>query len=173
MLSREGVINRLNGYWQMEAANVFLVPAAMIGTTYYQESTLGWLSVFAIVPMCALLVIGAAYWRGKLIQLKGDGGALDRMLAWAHRLDLPLAVLSVIALLLTLVSWVVPSLSVSLADRVVATIAASLAVLEYVNYYHRQLQHFDHLADFKRFLSGRGFRRAQMAVDLERFRRNR
>ena len=54
-------------------------------------------------------------------------------------------------------------------DRWVALAAAVLAALEYVNYYHRQLQHFDNFADIKRLLTGRGFRRSQMARDLERY----
>jgi hypothetical protein len=41
-----------------------------------------------------------------------------------------------------------------------------LAVLEYVNYYHRQLQHFDNKADFRRMLAGKGFRQSWMARDL-------
>jgi len=43
-------------------------------------------------------------------------------------------------------------------------------VLEHVNYYHRQLQHFDHWPDFKRLITGRGFRRSQLSVDLDDWR---
>lgn len=45
---------------------------------------------------------------------------------------------------------------------------AVLAGLEYVNYYHVQLQHFDNAADIKRLLSGRGFRPAHLARALRR-----
>jgi hypothetical protein len=31
------------------------------------------------------------------------------------------------------------------------------------------LQHFDNVADIRRLLTGRGFRRSQMARDLERY----
>ena len=54
-----------------------------------------------------------------------------------------------------------------LADRNVATACAVLAVLEYVNYYHRQLQHFDSREDFRRLLTGKGFRKSWLARDLE------
>ena len=60
-----------------------------------------------------------------------------------------------------------------LADRVAATGCATLAVLEYVNYYHRQLQHFDNKADFKRMLAGKGFRQSWLARDLSELRRQR
>jgi hypothetical protein len=43
-------------------------------------------------------------------------------------------------------------------------------VLEYINYYVVQLQHFDHASDFKRLLSGRGFREAHLAKALRAYR---
>jgi hypothetical protein len=42
-----------------------------------------------------------------------------------------------------------------------------LAVLEYVNYYHVQLNHFDNAADFRRLLSGKGFRKPHLARLVE------
>jgi hypothetical protein len=48
-----------------------------------------------------------------------------------------------------------------------------LAVLEYINYYHVQLQHFDHAPDWKRLISGRGFRRSHLAREIERWERER
>lgn len=72
-----------------------------------------------------------------------------------------------------LASWMTGEFALSLGDRITASIAASLAMLEYVNYYHRQLQHFDHAADWKRLLEGRGFRASQMATDLQRLRQKR
>ena len=44
-----------------------------------------------------------------------------------------------------------------------------LAVLEYINYYHVQLQNFDHGPTWRRFLRRRSFPRAHMAKDLELF----
>jgi hypothetical protein len=46
-----------------------------------------------------------------------------------------------------------------------------LAVLEYVNYYHVQLQHFDHDADWRRLMSGRGFRPSHLAREIDRWKR--
>jgi hypothetical protein len=45
-----------------------------------------------------------------------------------------------------------------------------LAALEYVNYYHRQLQYFDNMADLKHLLTGRGLKPAHMARDLAAWR---
>jgi hypothetical protein len=52
-------------------------------------------------------------------------------------------------------------------DAIAAAVLATLAALEYVNYYHVQLQHFDNAADFKRLVSGKGFRRAHLARAID------
>jgi uncharacterized integral membrane protein len=63
-----------------------------------------------------------------------------------------------------------PQLSTQFVAPVVLLL---LAVLEYINYYHVQLQHFDHVADWRRLVSGRGFRRSHLAREIERWRRER
>ena len=117
-----------------------------------------------------MLVIGGLYWRGKLDAMEGRPARLLSALALADRFETPLGTFSVAALTGALASWLIPALSVSQADRMAATASAVLAVLEFINYYHRQLQHFDHKADFKRLVINKGFRKSQMAVDLARFR---
>lgn len=154
----------------MEIGNAAIIPLTVLFVAWMSDSSLGWLTWISFLPMCGLLVIGGLYWRGKLLSLAGDTTALDSSLALADRVQLILALASAGTFLAAICAWIWPSLSVSLGDRIAATICSLLAVLEYVNYYHRQLQHFDHAADFKRLLTGRGFRRAQMAVDLARFR---
>ncbi|MBX7457532.1 hypothetical protein K3152_04660 [Qipengyuania sp. 1NDH17] len=168
--NRTDIRNRLAGYWKLELANAVMIPALAIFLTSTSHSELGWLSWLSFVPMSGLLVVGGLYWRGKLDALEGRAARLGRVLAQADRWQVPLAILSGAAFLAAIASWLDPGLSVSLADRITASVCSTLAVLEYVNYYHRQLQHFDHLADFRRLLAGRGFRPAQMAVDLRRFR---
>jgi hypothetical protein len=48
-------------------------------------------------------------------------------------------------------------------SAIAALILGTLALLEYVNYYVAQLQHFDHASDFKRLITGKGFRRPHLA----------
>ncbi|GAA4039451.1 hypothetical protein [Parerythrobacter jejuensis] len=167
---KSAIVDRLSGYWKMELGNVLLLPAAMIALSYIQGYSLGWLSFISIVPMAGLLVIGGLYWRAKLLSVQGLHTPLFRTMALAAKLQWPLAVSSFSVAALCLISWLYPSMSASFGDRCTASIAAALAVLEYINYYHRQLQHFDHAADWKRLLQGEGFRPAQMAVDLTRYR---
>ena len=54
--------------------------------------------------------------------------------------------------------------------NIVAIVLTTLAALEYVNYYHVQLQHFDNGADVRKLLRGAGFRQAHMARDLALYR---
>ena len=154
----------------MEAANVIVVPVCMV---YLAEGPIGWTSIVAAIPMMLMLIIGAAYWRIKVQKLEEPTRDVTPTLAIIAKAQQPILVLCIIATLAAGAAWLQPGLAVGLADKIVATTGAALAVLEYINYYHRQLQHFDSKADFKRLLSGRGFRPSQMARDLRDFRKGR
>lgn len=158
---------RLAWYWKMEASGILLFPALMF---WYSNFQLGWPAAIASVPMILILALGAAYWRGKLHQLTHPGFEFEKWLRAISLLQTPALVLTLAGILAAGTAWVFPQISAGLADRVSATGAAALAALEYVNYYHRQLQHFDHLPDFRRLLGGHGFRRSQLAGDLRAFR---
>jgi hypothetical protein len=53
-----------------------------------------------------------------------------------------------------------------------AAVLNLLAVLEYANYYHRQIQHFDRWSDFKRLVTTRRLRRSHMSRALEAHRKS-
>jgi len=166
--SRADLLKRLDPYWKMEAANVPLVPALLLWLNQ------GRISLVTAVPMAAttlLLVIGALYWRGKVRRLRGDGRNFTGLLRAIGVWQRPALVLTLLGCLTALGGWLVPAWSAGLADRNIATGCAILAVLEYVNYYHRQLQHFDNRDDFQRLLAGKGFRKSWMARDLEALRK--
>ena len=162
--TRADLLKRLDPYWKMEAANVLFVPLVLV---LLSEARLTWI---ALVPMAAtmlLLVIGALYWRGKVRQLRGEGRDFPALLRGIAAWRLPALVLTLAGCATAAVGWLVPEWSAGLADRNVATGCAVLAVLEYVNYYHRQLQHFDNRADFQRLVTGKGFRKSWLARDLQ------
>jgi hypothetical protein len=92
------------------------------------------------------------------------------MLEKIERARAPALALTCFAVAAAIVGWIYPPATRGLADQICATAAAVLAALEYVNYYLRQLQHFDNRADFERLLSGKGLRRSQMARDLDALR---
>jgi hypothetical protein len=101
------------------------------------------------------------------LQLTAAGHDLAPLFNIIGRIRTVALALTLMALAYSLVIWIKPELSAGLTERLIASGASAMALAEYINYYHRQLQHFDNMADFKRLLTGKGFRRSQMAVDLE------
>ena len=140
----------------------------MAGLCVFNEQAVGLALALACVPMCGLLILGGLYWRAKLHQLEGRRDTLNHILEQAVRWRMPLLATSLAAIVLAIMAWTA-DLAASTGERWAVTIAALLAALEYVNYYHSQLQHFDHWPDFQRLISGRGFQPSQMAMDLKRF----
>ena len=166
--TRADLLKRLEPYWKMEAANMLLVPVFLLWLNQWQ------ISVITVAPMAAtimLLAIGALYWRGKVRQLQGEGRDFTRLLRGISFCQRPALVLTLLSCLTALGGWLVPDWSAGLADRNIATGCAILAVLEYVNYYHLQLHHFDNQEDFQRLLAGKGFRKSWLSRDLEALRK--
>lgn len=161
---RAKLLHRLSRYWQMEAANVFVVPLMM---AYFSHGQLGWPAALAISSMSAMLAVGTVYLRAKYRQV-AFSEPIDRALGIVAAAQMPMLVGSLLALALMGLCWLQPDRTQGLAERWVVTVAALLAGLEYVNYYHRQLQHFDNASDWRRLLAGRGFRKSQLRRDLER-----
>jgi hypothetical protein len=170
MSTREKLKSRLNTYWQMEAFNaVIAIPIAIL-ISISNRSPVGTIGLLSLSPAIMLLIVGALYWRGKYRQLLGETKSLHRALDFADSMEWPSRIGCFIVTVLCIVVWAFPSVSAGLGDRIMTTIGAALAVVEHVNYYHRQLQHFDHLPDLKRLFTGKGFRPAQMSVDLQKWR---
>jgi hypothetical protein len=162
--TRADLLKRLDPYWKMEAANVVFVPLMLV---LLSKGQLGWVSLAPMAATMVLLVIGALYWRGKVRQLRGQGAGFEGLLKAIAAWQWPSLALTLAGCGTALAGWLFPAWSVGPADRYVATGCAILAALEYINYYHRQLQHFDNREDFQRLLSGKGFRKSWMARDLE------
>ncbi|MGB0906588.1 MAG: hypothetical protein ACPGVT_03760 [Maricaulaceae bacterium] len=173
MDKRAEISKRLKMYYQCELMNVVLMPGTMFGYAIYKGQKIGWTSVAACVPMCTLLLIGGLYWLAKYKAIHGKRTLLPKVMARASVLQWPLCIMSVAAFALVIAVWVVPGITHSTGDKAITSFAGIMALLEYINYYHRQLQHFDRAADFKRLLAGKGFRPAQMAVDLRKWRARR
>ncbi len=166
MAAPQSPASRLQWYWRTELWNAALLPVVALALFWPP----GWLSLVALIPMSGLLVIGGLYWRAKLRRLQGDPQVLSGFLAVASRLQPVLAAATATAVIVVTVAWFGGLSFRGTGDRVVATIAAALAAAEYVNYYHRQLQHFDRAADWRRLLTGRGFRPSHLKRDLARWR---
>jgi len=159
---------RLTSYWKMEGGCALAFP--ILGIWLGRPgSALEWGALMlALLACCALLLIGALYWRASLRLVRGDSAPLRTTLVIADRLQAILLALTLIAAAAVIALLMTGG---SRAPVIAASVFALLAGLEYVNYFHVQLQNFDHLPDLKRLLRTRRFRRAHLARDLADYRR--
>ncbi len=98
----------------------------------------------------------------------GSQSSVVSLMRILDRVQLPILFLVGVSWIVTVHALVVVGWSGAV---VAAFICSGLATLEYVNYFHVQLQNFDHAADIKRLMNGGGLRQAHMAKDLAAFRK--
>jgi hypothetical protein len=152
----------------MELLNALTVPGLAVWIGWPRDAIAALLLAAALLPTVALLVIGGLYWRGVAHRTRERSRALPAALKLANRSERSLVALTALALAATFALLLREGASRTMLAAAVSTL---LAVLEYVNYYRVQLQHFDNARDLKRLLRGRGFRLAHMARDLAAYRR--
>lgn len=162
------VAKRLKTYWQLEAANVLLLPAMVLFIVWGSGGTPDLTLAVALLANMVLLVIGACYWRIALLRIQGDTRPFER---WLPRL----AAAEPAALALTVLTVAVTAYDLATGDgwspqRIASVAMTTLAVLEYVNYYRVQLQYFDHAPDFAGLLKRKTLKRAHMARDIAEWR---
>lgn len=160
----------LSRYWKMEAGNVLLVPIIvwlMVWSAGDAPDAAFWLGAVA----CSwLLIVGTAAWLLVLARMDGKATLAEGLVAFCAHAEIP-------SLLLLIVATGAAAQSVIAAGWPPRTIAAAgltlLGWLEYVNYYHWQLQNFDSAIDVKRLMAGRGLRRAHMGRAVRAWRQAR
>lgn len=155
---------RLNYLWTFELANALLV---FPGVYYFISLNyrLGWFSFISLAVVCAILIIGAAFWFLKKRTL--DGSEFLFQLSVRHFFRASKIVFGA-ALLVLFVLFVIRAFgqkAVPPADLVVGSILTILVGLEYVNYYFVQLS-YDNRADIQYLLRHRRLKRAIMVREL-------
>jgi hypothetical protein len=151
----------------MEAANVVLVPALAVYFGW-PGAFLEWIALaVSALAASSLLVVGAIYWFGVSRRLRGDRSLFRRWLAVADQAERPILALIVAAAFAVAAALVMEGWTSAV---IAALVLVVLAVLEYINYYRWQLQHFDNWADFRRLLSLSGLKRAHSARELATYR---
>ena len=166
----EKLLKRLKPYWMMEGANVVLMP--LIAWFLISVVANGQITVAVIAAMLAtsfLLVVGTFAWKMVVDGLEGNSRSEVKWTPWLDLARWPAILLTILALIATVIeaSSTLPRVSASLIG---ASLLCLLAILEFVNYYHVQLQHFDHADDFQRLLSGKGFRRSHLSKSIRAYR---
>ena len=169
-MARERAAPRnLAAYWRMEAGNVVFVPGLALFFGFPADGIEALAIGVAIVATAGFLVVGTLFWRGVDRRLSiGDREAATRALSFADRVEKPLLATTAGALVATLLALAMNGWTYAV---IAAALLTLLAALEYVNYYQRQLQHFDNRADFMRLVTGRGGKPSHMARDLAAWRR--
>ncbi len=160
----------LASYWKMEAGNVLLVPL-MAGALVISAGDAPDLAAGLGAVACSfLLVVGTAAWLLVLARMDGKAAQAGRLVAFCARAEIP-------ALLLLLAASIATAVLIAGQGWPPRAIAAAgltlLGWLEYVNYYHWQLQNFDSAIDLKRLFAGRGLRRAHMGRAVRAWRAQR
>ena len=156
---------RLRYLRNWEAAGALLVPAVLVWAWSADAGHVAWpLRLPPLVLVSFLLVQGALYWHVKLESVRRRS-AFPSWFCGAFRL---LRLISAVGIAVVLGVGVL-SLTDGRDGRDLAWAAGLLAfgVLEYVNYYHRQLMH-DSAADWRYLHRHRRLRPAPLATDLRR-----
>ena len=161
---------RFDTYSKMEAGNVILVPAFALWLAWPRDLLEIFAMAAAIAACSGFLIVGAVYWHALHRRLRDRSASPARALTFVDRVEKPLLGVTAAAALATS--------ALGIREGFTACVTAAggltlLAVLEYVNYYRVQLQHFDNMADFRRFISMRGLKRAHLSRDLARHRARR
>ncbi len=156
---RAALRKHLSNYWKMEAGNVLLVPLIVWVMVWSAGDTPDAAMVLGAAACSWLLIVGTAAWLLVLAGLDGKPAQAARLVAFCARAE-PLSLLLLGVATLAAAHAVT---SGSWPPRTFAAVGLTLlGWLEYVNYYHWQLQNFDSAIDAKRLAAGRGLRRAHM-----------
>jgi hypothetical protein len=170
MATSSSPVRRLTTYWKIEAGNAVFIPALAVFLVLKSGGTISAALVLSGLACSFHLVIGTIVLRMMLRKARGEANATaDRvpLLIWMRWPAIGLCVAAAAAIA---AEWINGSPVLS-TQYVAPAVLLLLAVLEYINYYHVQLQHFDHAPDWQRLISGRGFRRSHLAREIDRWKR--
>jgi hypothetical protein len=150
----------------LEALNVFLLPAALIYVWNATGGNVGWaVRVLALVPLCCILAQGSLYWHLKIRSLV-DGASLPAYFPASYRFfelsDVAALGVPSVALLATLLSG-----RASMTDAACSASLLAFATVEHVNYSAWQLMH-DNVNDLRYLRRHRRLRQVPLAEDLRR-----
>jgi hypothetical protein len=167
-MSNASAIRDFRSYGMLEGFNAVLLPAAAIYFGWPPDLAGGTVLALAILGLVIGLVVGTFYWLAVVSQIKRNTRPMHAAMKLASAAQWPMVFIVAAAgigvgALISSRGW---SLSIG-----VAAVVTLIAALEYVNYYHVQLQHFDNANDWRRLRSGKGFRRSHMARALAGWRR--
>jgi hypothetical protein len=156
---RAALRKHLSSYWKMEAGNVLLVPLIVWAMVWSAGDAPDVAMGLGAAACSFLLVVGTAAWLLVLAGLDGKPAQAAKLVAFCARAEIP----SLLLLGAATIADAHAALNGGWPPRTIAATGLTLlGWLEYVNYYHWQLQNFDSVIDARRLAAGRGLRRAHM-----------
>lgn len=162
---RQKLLRRVRSLRNMEALNIFFLPAC-IWFILARFQVQNWQPyAFAMFMICVILAQGVLYWHWKLQAIqhgKCMPDAFCRLFSFFKWGNVALLILFPAAALL---GSMLPGVNFQMS--VGAGLIYLFAILEYVNYYHYQLSH-DNWNDLRYLLKHRRLRRSHLYMDMHR-----
>jgi hypothetical protein len=165
-MSKPYLIRRLGWYYPTERFNAFFFGAASCYIVWSYPLAKFLFLLHGLISMTYILFQGQKYWQLKLHRLRGKPFDQTAALAFfrrSQRINLGLIGLMPIVFLVQtfLLHWTIGSTGILLG----ALAANGFAILEHINYYHRQLS-VDNLPDWNYIGRHKRLKVAQLARDL-------
>ncbi|MAP79629.1 MAG: hypothetical protein CL526_00945 [Aequorivita sp.] len=166
-MSKAKLINRLRWYYPLEKFHAFVTfPLLTVYFLMHNPIAKSIMFVYGMIVCIAILYQGQRYWQLKLWHLQNKPFSQVKNLKFfrgAKRLN----ILLIIAMpVVFIIQVLVAKWSLNDTNIIFWTLLANLfAVLEYINYYHKQLM-VDNFADVNYIVRNKKLKTASLAKDL-------
>jgi hypothetical protein len=166
-MSKQALVNRLSWYYPMERMHAYLtVPVIVVYLLWSHAFQDIFFLVYGLLVCNVILVQGQHYWKLKLDGLTGKNVEIEKNLQFfkqSKRLNLVLVALIPIVGAL---QWYVADWETKAENLFLwALLANAFAVLEHINYYHRQLS-IDNMPDVHYVIRNKKLKISSLAKDL-------
>ncbi|MEX2347828.1 MAG: hypothetical protein WD511_01295 [Balneolaceae bacterium] len=164
--TRKRLINRLTRIYQMEGMNamMFLGVMVILNASYGVQDLLS-LS-YGILLACFILAQGTYYWWIKLCALEEQNIPVKTVLKRFQKFKIQNKIGILLIPVVFLIQWYISGAQFNESHFVGWAIFTNLfAILEYINYYHRQLM-IDNRHDLQYVLQNKKFKEASLFKDM-------
>jgi len=165
-MRKDKIIKRLEWYYPTELFNAWLFTGITLFVIYTYKITDTFFLVYGLTIMTFILFQGQHYWKLKLYRLtnkKFDETKNLKLFRRAKQINMVL--IAIIPFVLGL-QWLTTNTIIENNLFLWGILANVIGVLEYINYYHRQLM-IDNLSDIKYLLRNKRLKVASLKKDLD------
>jgi hypothetical protein len=166
-MSKDKLIKRLSWYYPTERFNVFLFTGvlAYVIIKYSLINTI--FLLYGLFIMTFILLQGQHYWKLKLYRLTGKDIDQNKNLGLFRNAKKINQILIGFIPVMLLIQFYIGNWTISNDNLIVWAILANIfAILEHINYYHRQLM-IDNISDLNWILRNKKIKIASLKKDLD------